>query len=110
MDHHTFGQDDTPEAVEAAVQFNAEQHIEFIEITLDYFKVSLAYVGGSLFIVCQTTDNASVMKRIAILLKLPGIGCNNHKLNLDMELLKTVANIWFKRFAILWSRSRIAQN
>lgn len=86
MDHHTCGDDLTEEAIEAATQFNAEQQIEFIENTLDYYDVSLAHdANGNMFVVCQITDNAKVMKRIARLLEIPGVGCNNHKLNLEME-------------------------
>lgn len=85
MNHHTYGDDDSQAVIDAAIRFNATQHIEFIEHVLDYFKVSLAVVDGVLFVVCQITDNASVMKSIADLLAFPGVGCNNHKFNLDIE-------------------------
>jgi hypothetical protein len=77
--------DDEGDAM-VAINFNAEQHVEFIQYTLDeYYDIDLSIHTPGGFITNQITDNASVNLRIGRLLGIPTVGCLNHRFNLEME-------------------------
>jgi hypothetical protein len=77
MDHHP--EEGAEAAAEVAVNFNAEQHVEFIRFTLwEFYDINIAEGG---FITNQTTDNAAVNLKIGRLLGIPTVGCLNHSFN-----------------------------
>ena len=68
---------------EEATNFCAETHAEhFKTILLNYYGQTLVE-----WAVCFIADNAPVNPRMARLLKLPHIGCKNHKLALEVNLM-----------------------
>lgn len=80
MDHHP--EEGSDATAEAAVNFNADQHVKFIHFTLsEYYDIEIE--DG--FISNQTTDNAKVNLKIGRLLGIPTVGCLNHRFNLEME-------------------------
>lgn len=60
-------------------ELTAQQHIDFLEATLDVYKRSLSNV------VCLIGDNCSVNCKIASDTSIPLIGCASHKFNLAVE-------------------------
>jgi hypothetical protein len=80
MDHKSETEDGK-EVISSAVAFNSEQHVEFIEETLSYYNISI----DESFITNQISDNARVNFKIGHILGIKSVGCNNHKLNLEIE-------------------------
>lgn len=74
------GQDVT--MAETAV-FNAEAHKNFFETTFkDCYGIDLKKWNRA-----SITDNTSTNLRLARLMDVPHVGCKNHQLNLDVELM-----------------------
>ena len=69
------------EGDEVSIQMSAEKHVEIIKDSLDYFKISL----DDKFITNQICDNSAVSKKIGDILGIYSVGCNSHKLNLEVE-------------------------
>jgi hypothetical protein len=92
MDHHEVTDGDGDPESSPAVTFNAKQYAEYITETLEYYdlprvdkRTDYNSVQLDPFIACQVCDNAAVNKKIGDILHLPTVGCNNHKLNLEVE-------------------------
>jgi len=68
------------DAPEETIEFSAKRHKEFIHSTFCYFDVV-----SQEWILCQGTDNTSVNRKLARLLKVPQVGCLNHRLALDVN-------------------------
>ncbi len=84
-DSHAFD-DPNKEVPNETSKFNAETHKKFFEDTFSqYYKKDLLTWNKA-----SICDNTSTNLRIARLLGNPHVGCCNHKLNLDVELM--VAN------------------
>jgi hypothetical protein len=66
---------------EEATAFNADNHVYFFKQTLEFYNKDLDWV------VCSIADNCSVNKKIAQLLKVPHVGCQSHKLNLEVKYM-----------------------
>lgn len=79
MDHETATAEG--EVINAAVTFNAQQHIEYFEYALGEYGITFE----DNFITNQICDNAAVNLKIGRVLGIPTVGCNNHKLNLEVE-------------------------
>lgn len=82
MDHHNTTDSDDNAQIQAAVNYNAKQYVEFISETLSYYNANIS--DG--FIVCQTVDNAPVNPKIGRHLGIQTVGCSNHRFNLEVEL------------------------
>jgi hypothetical protein len=67
--------------VQEATQFNAENHVHFFEQTLQFYRKECGWVP------CSMADNCSVNQKIAKLLGVPHVGCQNHKLNLEVKYM-----------------------
>lgn len=65
------------------VRFTAEKHEEHIRNIMHnyYGKITEAWAVASI------ADNAAVCQKLARLLGLPHVGCTNHKLNLEVQLM-----------------------
>lgn len=64
-----------------ATEFNAENHVQFFrDIFQEFYNTELGK-----FATCQIADNCNTNQRVAHLLNIPHVGCNNHKLNLEMK-------------------------
>lgn len=72
--------DDNCDVEDETTSFSARVHIRFFEDVFHLFGVNVHE-----WVLCQLADNCSVNKRIADLLEIPHVGCNNHKLNLEVR-------------------------
>jgi hypothetical protein len=69
------------QVTEAASSFTAQVHVDhFTSIFRDYYNVAIGNWAKA-----SIADNASTNCKVASLLDLPHVGCNNHKLNLDIK-------------------------
>jgi hypothetical protein len=86
MTHVPVAEEDSENAreVEETNKFNAEAHVNFFSETLTFYGLELQWVKASI------ADNTSTNLKVARLIGCPHVGCNNHKLNSDVELM--VAN------------------
>jgi hypothetical protein len=86
MTHVPVAEEDSENAREdeETTKFNAEAHVNFFSETLGFYGLELQWVKASI------ADNTSTNLKVARLIGCPHVGCNNHKLNLDVELM--VAN------------------
>ena len=67
--------------MEDATKFNSETHkTHFITIMKDIYKIDLITWGRA-----SIADNTNSNFKTVRLLKMPHVGCCNHKFNLDME-------------------------
>ena len=70
--------------LEEAQTFTAEVHANFIVETFNnYYEINEAELKKKL--VNQTSDSAAVNVKLANILKIPHIGCYNHKLHNQVE-------------------------
>ena len=61
--------------------FNSQVHVEhFRKVFKKYFDIEL-----SKWCKCSIADNTATNRKIAKILNVPHVGCNNHKYNLDIE-------------------------
>lgn len=66
---------------EEATTFDARTHVEhFKDVFTNFYGLDVCK-----WAVCQVADNCSTNKKVAQLLKIPHVGCNNHKLNNEVE-------------------------
>ena len=72
--------------LEEALTFNAKVHAQFIINTFDlFYGINEAQLIERL--VNQTSDSAAVNVKLAKILKIPHIGCYNHKLHNQVEAM-----------------------
>ncbi len=74
--------DDTDVGDYLTANFNAEAHLNFYSEILQFYKVKL-----SEWCICFVVDNPSTNIRIAKLAGIPYVGCNSHKLHLEVNVL-----------------------
>ncbi len=64
--------------------FSASVHIPFFEDVFHFYGQNVHE-----WALCQMADNRNTNKRIADLMNIPHVGCNNHKLNLEVKKMIT---------------------
>ena len=73
--------DDERNISEETAKFTAECHVNFFQETFEFYDIDLRQ-----WIKASIADNTKTNLKIARSLGVPHVGCNNHKLNLDVEL------------------------
>ena len=65
---------------EEATTFTAEVHANFIHKKFEHLGIKFDY-----WTLCQIADNCSTNRKLAKLLAIYQVGCNNHKFQLDLQ-------------------------